>query len=131
MRCVRDELALGQLTPLLLGQVVHDEQCPVRVGLGRNPGDAVRVLLVRRDVHLRHGRPPVEQPLRELAEREALPRLGQLVSLPHTAAEQSAGLGVREVDDEVLVDREHSLVQPLEEEPQTVALGFDAPEGAA
>ena len=53
VRGVRDELALGQLPPLLLGQVVDDEQRPVGLGLGRDPDDAVRVLLVGRHVHLR------------------------------------------------------------------------------
>ena len=35
------------------------------------------------------------------------------------------------MDDEILVDREHSLVQPLEQEPQPVALGLEAAEPAA
>ena len=125
VRGVRDELALGELPPLLLGQVVDDEQGPVRLGLGGDADDAVCVLLVGCHVHLRDGRPFVEQPRGELAELEALPRLGQRVSLSHAAAEQPARLGVREVDDEILVDRE----QPLEQEPQTVALRLEAPEG--
>ena len=75
MRRVRHELALGELSPLLLGQVVDDEQRPVGVGLGGDADDAVRVLLVRRHVHLGHGRPLVEEALGELAEPEALPGL--------------------------------------------------------
>ena len=131
VRGVRDELALGELPPLLLGQVVDDEQGPVRLGLGGDADDAVRVLLVGCHVHLRDGRPFVEQPRGELAELEALPRLRQRVSLSDPAAEQSARLGVRKVDDEILVDRQHSLVQPFEEELQAVALGLDTSEGAA
>ena len=131
VRRVRDELALGELPPLLLGQVVDDEQRPVGLGLRGDADDAVRVLLVRRHVHLRDRRALVEQPLGEVAEPEALPRLRQRVSLPQAPAEDPARLGVREVDDEVLVDREHSLVEPLEQEPQPVALGLEAAEAAA
>ena len=60
-----------------------------------------------------------------------MPRLGQRVSLLHAAAEQTARLRVREVDDQVLIDREHPLVQAFEQEPQPVALRLDAAEGAA
>ena len=74
------------------------------------PTSAVRVLLVRRHVHLPDGRPLVEQSLREVAEPERLPRLRQLVSFPQAPAEDPARLGVREVDDEVLVDREHAFL---------------------
>jgi len=131
VRRVRDELALGQLAPLLLGQVVDDQERPVGLGLGGDADDGVRVLLVRRHVHLRDGCPLVEQTVGELAQSEALPRLGQRVALREAAAEQPARLGVREVHDEILVDREHSLVQALEQEPQPVALRLDALEGAA
>ena len=34
------------------------------------------------------------------------------------------------MDDEVLVDREHPFLQPLEQEAQAVALGLEAAEGA-
>ena len=93
VRGVRDELPLGELPPLLLGQVVDDEQRPVRLGLGRDPGDPVGVLLVRRHVHLRHGRPLVEEALGELAQPEALPRVRQRVpfaSLPPSSRRASA-----------------------------------------
>ncbi len=82
-------------------------------------------------MHLRDRSPLVEQAVGERAEIEAVPRLRQGVSLAQAAAEDPARLGVREVDDEILVDREHSLVQPFEQEPQPVALGLDAAEGAA
>ena len=36
VRRVGDELALGELAPLLLGEVVDDEQRPVGLGLGRD-----------------------------------------------------------------------------------------------
>jgi hypothetical protein len=117
VRRVRDELALGELPPLLLGQVVDDEQRPVGVRLGWNAYDPVRVLLVRCHVHLCDRSPLAEQALRELAQPEARPGLRQRVSLPQSPAEDPARLGVREVHHEVLVDREHALVQPLEEEP--------------
>ena len=60
-----------------------------------------------------------------------MPRLGQRVSDGEPAAEQPARLGVREVDDEILVDRQDSLLQPLEQEAKTIALGLEAPERAA
>jgi hypothetical protein len=46
-------------------------------------------------------------------------------------AQSVSGLGVREVDDEILVDREHALVQPLQQQAEPVALGLEAPERAA
>src|SRR5207244_4182897 len=61
----------------------------------------------------------------------SLPGLRQLVSLAQTAPEQPARLSVREVDDEILVDREHAFVEPLEQQPQPVALRLDAAERAA
>ena len=131
VRGVRDELALGELAPLLLGEVVDDEQRPVGVGLGRDADDAVRVVLVGRHVHVGGRRALLEERLRELAEAEAGPRLGQRVSLREPSAEQPPRLGVRVVDDEILVDREHSLVQALEQQLQSVALGLEAPERAA
>ncbi len=131
VRGVRDELALGELAPLLLGEVVDDEERPVGVGLRRDPDDAVRVVLVGRDVDVRRRRALLEEGLRELAEPEAGPRLGQRVSFREPAAEQPPRLGVRVVDDEILVDREHSFVQALEEELETVALGLEPAERAA
>ena len=68
----------------------------------------------------------LEEALRELAEAEAGPRLGQRVSLREPAAEEPPRLGVREVDDEILVDREHSLVEALE---QQAAAGRARPRG--
>ena len=66
VRRVRDELALGELAPLLLGQVVEHDQRRVALGLGR---DARRAPSARsssgRDVRpARATRPLVEQPLR-------------------------------------------------------------------
>ncbi len=127
---VGDELPFRELAPLLIGQVVDDEQRPVGLGLGGDADDAVRVLLVGRDVHLRRRRLLVEESLGEVAQAECRPRLGERVALAQAAAEQPPRLGVREVDDEVLVDREDALVQALEQEPQTVALRLDATEGA-
>jgi len=95
------------------------------------PYDTVGVLLVRRHVHLPDRRALVEQAVRELAEPEALPGLRQLVSLAQAPAENPARLGVREMDDEILVDRQHPFLEPLEQEPQAVAFSLEAAEGAA
>ena len=111
MRGVRDELALGELASLLLAEVVDDEERPVGVGLGRDSDHAVCAAVVGRHVHMGRRRALPEQRLRELAEAEAGPRLGQRVSFREPAAEQPPRLGVRVVDDEILVDREHSFMQ--------------------
>ena len=131
VRRVRDELALGELSPLLLGQVVDDEQRPVGVRLGGDADQAVRMLLVRCHVHLRDRGPLVKQSLGELAQSEGLPGLRQRVSLAEAPAEDPARLGVREVHDEVLVDRQDSFLEPLEQDLEAVALGLDAAERAA
>ena len=66
VRRVRHELALGELSPLLLGQIVDHDERPVGLGLGRNAGDRVGELLVGPHMHLCHAGPLVEEGVREL-----------------------------------------------------------------
>src|SRR5581483_10130256 len=46
-------------------------------------------------------------------------------------AEQAPRLGVRVVDDEILVDRQDALVEALEQKLEAIALGLEPAEGAA
>ncbi len=100
-------------------------------GWRRDADERERALVVGADVRLRERAVRLEQPLDELAQREALPRLRQRVALGEAAAEQPPRLGVREVHDELLVDGDDALVQPLEQHAQPVALALDAAERAA
>ena len=90
-----------------------------------------RALLVGRDVRLRERRVRLEEPLDELAQREPVPRLRQRVALGEPPAEQAPRLGVREVDDEILVDGDDALVQPLEQQRSRSRSALDAAERAA
>src|SRR2546423_1236128 len=76
---------------------------------------------VRGPVRLRECGARIDQPLRELAEREAVPRIRQGVALVQPA-EEPAGLRVREVHDELVVHGQDALVQALEQDAQPVAL---------
>ena len=74
-------------------------------------------------------RPRRKSPATKLAQREGGPRVGQRVAGPQARrAEQPARLGVRELDREVGVHREHALVQPLEQALEPVALRGEAAE---
>jgi len=75
VRGVRDELALGELAPLLLGEVVEHDQHRVALGLRGDADERERAVVVGAYVRLRGRAVGVEQPLDELAQREALPRL--------------------------------------------------------
>ena len=130
VRRVRDELALGELAPLLLREVVEHDQHRVALGLRRNADERERMLFVRMHVRLRERRIGLEEARREPAQREGAPRLGQWIALRDANAEHAPRLRVHEVHDEVVVDRDDALVQALEQEPQPVALAFDVPERA-
>src|SRR5439155_23058041 len=108
-----------------------DEQRPVGIRLRWDTDDAVRVVLVGGHVHVRGRRTLLEERLRELAEPEAGPRLGERVPLRNPATEQPPRLGVRVVDDEILVDGDDSLVETLEQQLEAVALGLESSERAA
>ena len=65
---------------------------------------------------------PLEEPGCEARSRSTAPATDRLRQLARRAR---AGLGVHEVHDEFVVDRDDALVQPLEEQAQPVALAFD------
>ncbi len=130
MRRVRDELALRQLAPLLLGQVLEHDHHGVALGLRRDSDQRERMLLVGSHVHLRERRAGVEEARGELAQGEGRPRLGQLVALGQPRPEHPAGLCIRELHDELVVDSDDALVQPLEQHAEPVALTLDVPERA-
>src|SRR5437762_764792 len=85
---IRHELALGQLAPLLLGEVVEHDQHRVAFRLCGDPDEAERALLVRAHVRLRERRVPFEEMPDELAQREAFPWFRQLVAGGEAYAEQ-------------------------------------------
>src|SRR5205814_8654266 len=70
----------------------------------------------------------LEQAGDPFAQRERVPRIGQRVAFREAAAEQTARFRIRELDDEVLVDGDDTLVQALEQQAQPVALAFDVAE---
>ncbi len=115
VRRVRDELALRELAPLLLREVVEHDHHRVALGLRRDADEREGLFLARGHVRLRERRAGVEEPLGEVAQREAAPRVGQGVALGEPPAEQTPRLGVREIDDELVVDGDDTLVQALEQ----------------
>ena len=101
VRRVRDELALGELAPLLLGQVVEHDQHRVALGLRGDADERERVLLVGVTCACASDAAGSKSAGGEVAQREAEPRLGQRVALGEPAAEHAPRLRVREVHDEV------------------------------
>ena len=67
MSGVRHELALGQLAPLLFGEVVEHDEHRVAFRLRRDADETERVLFVRTHVRLRQRRVRLEEMPDELA----------------------------------------------------------------
>ena len=76
MRGVRDELSLGELAPLLLAEVVEDDQNGVPFRLRGYPDECHRPLLVGAHVRLSECAVAREETGREVSQREGRPRLG-------------------------------------------------------
>ena len=81
VRSVRDELTLGELSALLLAQIVEHDQHGVAFRRRRDSHERERALLVRTHMRLRERGVACEETGCELAQRERRPRLGQRVAL--------------------------------------------------
>ena len=102
VRRVRDELALGELAPLLLGQVVEHDQHRVALGLRRDADDA-RAHARRRacTCACASDASASKSPRREARAARSRATAPAAVALAEPAAEHAPRLGVREVHDEI------------------------------
>jgi hypothetical protein len=129
MRRVRHELALRPFTPLALGDVREHEHGELGLPTGRDPGDRIRALLVRRHTRLGDPGAGTEEAGCEPSERQLRPGLRK----PLAGGQRGNHVrrrSIGELDVQLGVDCDHPLLQLVEEQPQAVSLGLEARERA-